>query len=614
MSDGVDRVCSSQHLKERDELRRNVKFSERRFDVETLPADIQRVYRSIKARYDEEYALLFVFNMQTAMEMHRAWNLTLSTSHTLQKCADTLGLRMYWDLGVIRLKFFMEDGNFELQRKCPYDYDSEFQDLFMKMASAVYHGHLTVNEALIWQDEAKKGKHTSRAGWVFRYWPGRIPLVPAMSASCAVIFFGGDELDAAVAAICGTVAGFVSYGLGLIGGDAGKLEDFFVGTFTGMIGGLFFRFHSDQYCLSSIFLGTMYWYFYGTAFVVGLMEILAGELETGVTRFMAVSIKTFVLCLMACLGMLLVLDNPTEVWEAQMQNCGTIDLSTKWWRIPLYLGNCASVLGQYRFPITEWWRGLAVMLVGYEVQFQVSYAIQQRNHTTKDNLDVMASNIMGSCCSVLMACLLSYMVDFVNKRYYSQLLQRGRNRDETPGLFDDCLYGFLSCFVKIFNVVGLGRKADAEEVALEKKLHEQMKEVKDQHHSRQEIVLEPHEEDLLLDTIVFAEPMNIWSMLMPAIYQLVPGSMIARLWFESIIPPSEYNSKDNMFAGLMVTSISLAVGTIIGNAIVMTLVKVFTKIGLRAPPRKELKMQHRSNTEKVESKQSNEKYAKEMEI
>ena len=50
----------------------------------------------------------------------------------------------------------------------------------------------------------------------------------------------------------------------------------------------------------SIFMGTLYWFFYGTAFVVGLVEILAGELETGVTRFMAVSIKTFVLCVMCC--------------------------------------------------------------------------------------------------------------------------------------------------------------------------------------------------------------------------------------------------------------------------------------------------------------------------
>ena len=58
--------------------------------------------------------------------------------------------------------------------------------------------------------------------------------------------------------------------------------------------------HHRNSGMVSIFMGTLYWFFYGTAFVVGLVEILAGELETGVTRFMAVSIKTFVLCVMCC--------------------------------------------------------------------------------------------------------------------------------------------------------------------------------------------------------------------------------------------------------------------------------------------------------------------------
>jgi len=30
-------------------------------------------------------------------------------------------------------------------------------------------------------------------------------------------------------------------------------------------------------------MGTLYWFFYGTAFVIGLLEIIAGELETGVS-------------------------------------------------------------------------------------------------------------------------------------------------------------------------------------------------------------------------------------------------------------------------------------------------------------------------------------------
>lgn len=314
--------------------------------------------------------MLFVFNMQTAMEMHRAWNMTLLTSKTLKKCAEMVGLNMTWELGVIKLKFFIEDGDFEIQRKVPYDYDSEFQDMFMRIASALYNGYLTVHEALLFQEEAKQGKHTARTGLFIRSYPGRLIVLPAMSSTCAVIFFGGGEREAGVAALCGLVTGLIEYGLQKVGGEATLLIDLGVGLFTGIIGSLFYRFDGQQYCLVSIFMGTLYWFFYGTAFVVGLVEILAGELETGVTRFMAVSIKTFVLCVMAALGMMLAVPNPAQVWEDQAANCGVIDLGEKWWRIPLYLACSLSVLGQYRYRVEQMWRGLLVQLAGYEVQFQ----------------------------------------------------------------------------------------------------------------------------------------------------------------------------------------------------------------------------------------------------
>lgn len=47
----------------------NMTFSERRFDVDTLPADMRRVYGHLEEKYGEEYALLFVFTMTTAVEL-----------------------------------------------------------------------------------------------------------------------------------------------------------------------------------------------------------------------------------------------------------------------------------------------------------------------------------------------------------------------------------------------------------------------------------------------------------------------------------------------------------------------------------------------------------------
>lgn len=80
----------------------------------------------------------------------------------------------------------------------------------------------------------------------------------------------------------------------------GGLVGWFVAQ--GVIAGLSYKIIDDQVCLSAIFMGTLYWFFYGTAFVIGLLEIIAGELDTGTTRFIAVSVKTFVLCLGAAFG------------------------------------------------------------------------------------------------------------------------------------------------------------------------------------------------------------------------------------------------------------------------------------------------------------------------
>jgi len=69
--------------------------------------------------------------------------------------------------------------------------------------------------------------------------------------------------------------------------------------------------------------------------------------------------------------------------------------------------------------------------------------------------------------------------------------------------------------------------------------------------------LPTEEENLVLETIVGGQDINIWAILMPAVYQLVPGSIIAKLWFNAIFPPVNVeilastilNSEDECFPG-----------------------------------------------------------------
>lgn len=549
--------------KEFKTLREDIDFNGLKFDTKTLPIDMQRVYTNLKRDFGEEYALLWIFSVRTAVELHRAWHMTLLTGKILQQIKEKFNMRMTWDLGVFKNIFRVEDGGYELHRKVPYDYDSEFQDLYYKIATALISGKIDVHQALIFQSETKKGWHTAKSGLFFRDVPGRLVLYPIEAATCTVIFFSGDWQDAGVAALCGFVAGLVEWLAGSTFGEHKLLTDIIVGTATGAIGSLFYRFHDPTYCLSGIFLGTLYWFFYGTAFVIGILEIVAGELQTGVTRFIAVSIKTFVLTLGATFGMKLVLNNPYDIWFESNDSCGKIELDDVWWRIPLYLACSASALGQYRFPVLHYWRGLLVQLAGYEVQYQ-TFKYWQKQHPA-DFLDTASSNVSGAVAAVVTASALAWIVDWLMSYYNARLLHRGGSQEFSK--FGEVVYKFTSFCIRAGNFLRLGRESDKMFLDMQAKLKQNRQELNDPNHARSEIRLSPKEETAFVEAIVGAEDINIWSMLMPAVYQLVPGSIIAKLWFESIFPPLD-DTGDNVFSALMVISTSLAVGLLVGFAVV----------------------------------------------
>lgn len=571
-------------------IRHAVTFTARRFDVTTLPTDLQRVYHHLSKDYGESYALTVCFVVRTAVEMHRAWHMTLLTSKLLQQIKDKFGLRVTWNLGVIHLVFCVDDGRFELHRKVPYDYDSEFQDLYMKIAVALIEGHINIHEALIFEQEARRGKHTAKSGLFLRSNPGRLVLYPLEAATCTVIFFGGNWKDAGVAAITGITTGCVQYLISWMSQkqvpELGVLVDVLVGMTTGVITG-FFQNHGN-YCLSAIFLGTLYWFFYGTAFVIGLLEIISGELETGVTRFIAVSVKTFVLSLGTAVGLQISLGgNVYDAWTTSNEQCGSIDLDTKWWRIPLYLLCSASALGQYRFPVANYWRGLIVQLVGYEVQYKMLQFFAQRH--ARDFLDTASSNIAAAMAAVATASLLSYLVDQIGYYYHARLLQR---RVQNTA-FGDLVYKVWAAYVRLVNWFGLGRKTALRALQMEKELQLAARELRDPNHPRVDIKLSPEDEAALVEAIVDAGNLNIWSLLMPAVYQLVPGSLIARLWFNAVFPPPPVEisrsvgdvvyidrapnpESDDVFYGLMVISTSLALGLLLGFAFVSAAGRVFS--------------------------------------
>lgn len=211
------------------------------------------------------------------------------------------------------------------------------------------------------------------------------------------------------------------------------------------------------------------------------------------------------LCLGAGFG-LLVVGNATDVWYEQANNCGRMPLDQVWWRIPLYLLCSVAVLGQYRFPIVRYWRALVTMLVGYEVQYQFFNVFA--NIHERDNLDTAISNVFGCAAAVVSACAVSYYCNQVRYYYDARILRP--DSPDTKSCIGKFLYSILGCSVKIENMLGLGRKSDALRLDMEKKLSQARRELGDKNHPRQQILLEPKEENLIIETIIGTQDMNIW--------------------------------------------------------------------------------------------------------
>jgi len=203
-----------------------------------------------------------------------------------------------------------------------------------------------------------------------------------------------------------------------------------------------------------------------------------------------------------------------------------------------------------------------------------------------DNMDYATSNLVGAMAAVVIAFILTYLLIELRKPYYGRLLYR----EGAQTCLSKCCYSITACLVCVCDCLRLERTSEKKKFMLRKKLKQRldaMDEADDWSKidaASPSIVLEKEEEQVLVETLVSAEDPNIWALLMPAAYMLVPGSMIAKMWFNIIFPPinefsivevnstiADYHYKqqfDNVFSNLMVISTSLALGLILGFAVV----------------------------------------------
>ncbi len=395
----------------------------------------------------------------------------------------------------------------------------------MRIAMALIEGHIDVHQALQIQDDTKNGDYTATSSKFLREFPGRLVLYPWKAAMYTVVFFGGGWRDSGIAAICGILGGITEWTLKKL--DLSIVKELVVGIITGVVGG-FFYLDNPKTCLNAIFMATLHWYFFGTAFVVGLMEILVGQLETGVTRFVGVTVKTFVLSLGACIGLMITTwTGASDAWAISSGHCGELKFDEQWYRVPLYLVCCMSVLGKHRMPLSQYFRALIVQLCAYEAQYEVKYLYKKRleeeGKHLKDKLYISISNISGAAAAVLTACLVSAVVNRIRTVHQINIQKSG---ERSNGCFRSLTEGLRKFCTFFFTWSRIGNKTGVQRLKLEERLTTELVEVKDPSHRRQAIDLSANDASLFLETLIISQDLNIWAILTPALYQLVSNPFV----------------------------------------------------------------------------------------
>jgi hypothetical protein len=249
----------------------------------------------------------------------------------------------------------------------------------------------------------------------------------------------------------------------------------------------------------------------------------------------------------------------------------TFEMWNQWWRLPFYILCSVSVLGQYRFVVMNYWLGLLVQLVGYEIQYIVGNAFKDRH--AFDGMDTVYANVSGAAAAVATASFLCLLLETVRKSTTVKMLQN--NNDEKLSVFGKFMNSSYGCWVHWGRCLGITRGLPRKVARVREKL-EELTETQ---------VLSVEEEATLIAGVVESQEFNVWSFLMPAIYQLVPGSKIALFWYAAIFPPTPFvnvvnvttldtyeesvvPSAESSYYDLMLISVSLALGLLLGLALV----------------------------------------------
>ena len=485
---------------------------------------------------DDILAIMFIVRLADAMHKNAyATFLIKSFVDELRQKLNVPELELEIETSATRWSYLQ--GTLMVYHRIACDFDGYAMQSLSKIALGVLADNVTVDEAFQLINETEKESQFKGLEKHYRTFPGRILLIPLLASTGATVYFGGTWVDFGFALVTGTAAGLIHYICCLKPQLAG-VQDLLVSISTAMISTMAITVVPNAVCFPAQALGTLFWFLYGVAFMLSLYEMTQGLTMTGLTRFALAILNSFVLAFGVVIGVWFAGYGGPHRFELVVRSCQDLDYAVDPRFYPiLYLLVALGALMQMKVAIKYWAVGLVVQLAAVGGQY-VLHSIWKQ--------PLFVSNFLPAFLATVVA---HVMIQWTNACHLHDLeiptmAYLFKNLEKRPSVQEELPVRDLSKYAYYSNNVT--SKIRFEDTGWA-------------------------DSGLSVDGYIRNEKFqyqrsDLWFVLIPALYLLVPGSSVWRIAFFSIVDATDGSTANASFSlqalisGVFVIGMSQVIG------------------------------------------------------
>ena len=486
-----------------------------------------------------------------ADELHRSFYGSFLTQSLVRQLTTELGVPdLSLEIEVFALRWDYRQGTISTCHRIAFDYDMADVHELSKIGWAVLDGSLQVQDGLRAIRDMGSRTPVRRMENCYRDFPGRALIIPLMASTCTTVYFNGTWLDLGFSAACGAASGLVAW-IATMHEQLAGVSDYLAAIVTAMISTAAVTTFPDSACFSSQVLGTLYWFLYGTAFVISLYEISNNQLITGTTRFIQATLRSYGLAFGSLIGVWLAAYGGEARYEAVEESCSLKDgqISNNLWYLLLFPGSAIACLMQFRVKLVHFPVCFIVQCVAYGFQYLLGTVWKQPEFLA-NLIPAFLAIITSALCINISHRLKIYNLEVKREAY---LLERKKNDNEAEHSSRTTEEGAVE------RVALSGTTPGGEEQSVRS------------HHDSNVIAFvsdrELYTKNDSSERLQYASS-DLWFCLLPALYLLVPGSKLLQTAFEGLISTLDGNEDDGLgvdrLDSLAASLLIVALGQVIG--------------------------------------------------